>query len=27
MKFPAAHYTTWESLPDVLGGIVAAGSE
>jgi len=26
-KFPAAHYTAWESLPDVLGGIVAGGSK
>jgi len=26
-KFPAAHYTAWESLPDILGGIVAAGPE
>lgn len=25
-RFPAAHYTAWESLPDVLGRIVAGGS-
>jgi hypothetical protein len=26
-KFPAAHYTAWESLPDVLGRIAAGGSK